>query len=467
MRRPGRKVSRRRFLQGMTAAAGALGAPSLFLPRRAFAARTAARGSVKHLIYVRLAGGFRFTAAYNGDVAAEFNPFGKATGVPSGVEWGPSALLSPTPWLDGDDGMARQALGMQSVVASARRVAVLPCVDHEPDASRADGNHGSALDRFVTGQVGGDTAFLTMVNYGLRQRVADAMAGGETPLPAVSFGDAGMAKGFGIHAPYRPPVLQGDGFERFGYDPASALPSWAQGLPEGMDERFRQRLHASVQAPVDSYVQSREATSRYASIFGDPVLKVQEATDDMVDGISNEQLRDMLGTDRAARDVALALRLFRFGCPAVYLNQGGYDLHSGEEDRLPERLGDMNRLMSGLFAALERMVHPDGGSYWDRTLVVLGSEFGRTARGGRFNSAKGSDHGGDLATRWMSMPMFGGVIDAGGIGGRSFGRTRASDLSAEGKVYSYRSVLKTLLDLLGAEHDTFFPGDDPIGDLFG
>ena len=34
----------------------------------------------------------------------------------------------------------------------------------------------------------------------------------------------------------------------------------------------------------------------------------------------------------------MALRLFHFGCPAVYLDQGGYDYHSGEADRLPGSL---------------------------------------------------------------------------------------------------------------------------------
>jgi uncharacterized protein (DUF1501 family) len=112
------------------------------------------------------------------------------------------------------------------------------------------------------------------------------------------------------------------------------------------------------------------------------------------------------------------------------------------------------------------MQHPKGGTYWDKTLVVLGSEFGRTANGNKFNSAGGSDHSSDLATRWMSMPMMGGVIDAAGKGGKMLGQTRASDLKALGQVYSYRSVLKTMLDLLGADHSTVFPADNLIEDLF-
>ena len=64
------------------------------------------------------------------------------------------------------------------------------------------------------------------------------------------------------------------------------------------------------------------------------------------------------------------------------------------------------------------------------------------------------------------MPFMGGVIDQLGLGGRALGTTRASDLVAEGEVYSYRSVLKTLMDLLGADHSEFFPADAPIASLF-
>jgi hypothetical protein len=95
--------------------------------------------------------------------------------------------------------------------------------------------------------------------------------------------------------------------------------------------------------------------------------------------------------------------------------------------------------------------------------VVFGSEFSRTANGGRFNSARGSDHGGDYATRWMSMPFMGGPIARPG---RTLGTTRRNDLSPDGKVYSYRSVFKTLMDGLGVDHAEFFSEDPPFDDLY-
>lgn len=462
--RPPPALGRRALLQGLGAAGAALAFPQLWLPRSAYA-QTAGRGSVKHLLYVRLAGGFRFTTAFNADVSEAFNPFGRSERRAAGTEWGVGRLLDEASWLAGgeDPGVQRRVeLGMRRLSELSGDICVLPCVDHEPASGRADGNHGTGLERFLTGYVGGATSFLTLVNAGLQGRPTD----GQTLLPAFSLGEAGMALGAGSLAAYRPPVLEGAGFERFGFDAETTLPAWANGLVSGMQARYQARLHPQLRGPVEAYQQTRDETRAYGRIFQDPLLKVANDAQEQVDGLSNRDLATLLGTDTTGRRAALALRLFHFGCPAVFLNQGGYDLHSGEQGGLPDQLDGANRLLAGVNAALKRMTHPSGGSYWDHTLVVVGSEFGRTTGGQRFNSANGSDHGSDLATRWMSMPMMGGVIARAGKGGRSLGHCRAADLKAEGPVYSYRAVLKTLLDLLGADHASAFTADSPIQDLF-
>jgi hypothetical protein len=458
-------LGRRRLLRGVGASAAALAFPHLWLPRPALA-QTAGRGAVRHLVYIRLSGGFRFTTAFNSDVTEEFNPFGRSDQRASGTEWGVGKLLERASWLEGDANKGRRDLGMQAVARFSNELCVLPCVDHEPFSARADGGHGTGLERFLTGYVGGATGFLTFVNYGLRKQVADAAAQGRTLLPAFSLGEAGMATGAGTYATYRPPVLEGSGFERFGADPDSSLPPWALKVATQVDARFRTRLHLPLRGGVDTYQQTRQASSDYGKIFRDPVLRVSADSDDAVDGISNRELRTLLGTDTTGQRAALALRLFHFGCPAVFLNQGGYDYHSREDAELPGEMEAANRLVSGLRTALKRMQHPEGGTYWDKTLVVLGSEFGRTTGGSRYNSANGSDHGSDLATRWMSMPFMGGVIAQAGKGGKSLGSVSGSTLKATGPVYSYRSVLKTLLDLLGADHEGVFPADAPIQDFF-
>jgi len=462
---PPKNWSRRKLLKATAAATAAAAFPHIWVPNKAFA-QTAGRDSVKHILYIRLAGGFRFTCAYNGDTAPEFNPFGASSARARGTEWGVSSLLDRQPWLDGQANQQRVTLGMQRVSAFSNSICVLPCVDHEPFSARADGNHGTGLERFLTGYVGGTTSVLTYANWGLRTKVQAAAAQGKILLPAFSLGEAGMALGAGEYAAYRPPVLDGDSFDRFGFDADGKLPNWANTLAAGQDERYRLRLNSALRSNVESYQQSRLATREYGRIFNDELLKIGENSRDVVDGLSNEQLTTLFGEEGAGRRVALALRLFHFGCPFVFLNQGGYDLHSNEEAGLPTELDEMNHILSALFVALKRMIHPEGGTYWDHTLVVLGSEFGRTTGGNRFNSARGSDHGNDLATRWMSMPMMGGMVDRAGKGGRKLGDARSADLKAAGKVYSYRGLMKTFLDVLGADHSTVFSQDPLVTDLF-
>lgn len=457
-------LNRRSFLKGVgiaTAASATVGVPHIWVPKAAYA-QTDARASVKHIIYIRLNGGFRFTAAFNGRVAERYNPWGLARDLPAGTEWGPSELLARAPWLEGEEGATRQELGMRSVAAISDDILIAPCVDHEPTSGSADGNHNSGLQRFNTGYAGNSTGIMTMINYGLRDRVPEDPEG--VILPAFVLGGGGMSNGSGKYAGYRPPVLQ-DGFSGFGFDAARALPEWAKRMSDDLDQRIYNRVHPQSRFPVDAYIQSREATKRYAEIFNDPRLNVGQNSDEPMDGLSNNQLRLLLGGGGTARNVMLALRLFHFGCPAIFMNQGGYDMHSGEEEGLPPRMNELNQLVSGLHTALKLMEHPSGGTYWDHTVVVLGSEFGRTARGGRFNSARGSDHGGDNSTRWMSMPFMGGIFNEAGTAGRTFGETLAEDLKASGQVYSYRSVMKTMMDWLGCDHSEFFPADQPFGDF--
>ena len=452
------RVSRRGVLKLGAATAAATAFPAVWVPKPV-RAQSGGRGSVRHLLYIRLSGGFRFQPAFNADVAAEFNPFGTASGVPDGVQWGVGNLLQRSNFLND----ARRAAGMLPVHEQADRITVMPTVDHEPLAGRADGNHTSALERWLTGYVNGTAGIFTRINLGLQARYDQATMEGRVILPPFVMGAASMARGLGEFAPHRPPVLSGGSFDSFAGDSATP-PDWATQMVTSTDARMRDRQHRLLRERVDAYIRSRAATAAYSEIFADPALAVQSNDDTPIDGISNSELRTLFGDSNASRQIRLALRLFRFGCPAVYLDQGGYDYHSGEQDRLPNSMDGLNHLLSALMNVLPRMTHPEGGTYWDHTLVVLGSEFSRTARGSRFNSARGSDHNGDYSTRWMSMPFFGGPVSGGRVVGAT---TNRSDLLADGTVYSYRAVMNTLMDGLGCDESVFFPADEVFSGLYG
>ncbi|MCA9653706.1 MAG: DUF1501 domain-containing protein [Myxococcales bacterium] len=450
-------LTRRRLLKGAGVAATAVAFPHLWIPREVKA--TAGFGTAKHLVYIRLSGGFRFPTCFNGDMGSVFNPFGVATSVASGTEWGVGRMLQQDEWLTED----LAGMGLRSVTSFTNEIAVIPCVDHEPLAGSADGNHQTGLERFLTGYVGGDLGLFTMLNYGLRDVVAEAAARDEILLPAIIMGESGMGRGGGIYGAYRPPVLRGDDLDLFESNASSLLPEWARDLADGYDLRHREAVNPAHFSTVDAYLQSREATKAYAEIFASDMLKVGDASNELYDGLSNAELAMAFGDGGAGRSAHLALRLFHFGCPAVYIDEGGYDYHSDEEMSLPERIQGFNQLMSALEWALRRLEHPSGGSYWDHTIVAVGSEFSRSTRGAPFNSARGSDHGGDYATRWMSMPFMGGPIAARG---RRIGNTDPADLAPTGEVFSYRAMWKTMMDALGAQHDEFFPADEPFDHLF-
>ena len=451
------KMTRRQLLQASGVAATAAAFPYVWTPREVNA--TVGFGTVKHLIYIRLSGGFRFQTAFNSNLSSQFNPFGTANGVASGTEWGVGAILGENEWLTED----LSGLGLKPVPSFTNEMAVLTCVDHEPLAGSADGNHQTGLERYLTGYVGGDTGLFTMINYGLREQQLMDQSEGTIKLPAIIMGESGMGRGSGEFGAFRPPVLRGDDLDRFAAGATEALPEWARTLSETRDLRMADTVNQEHFSRVDAYIQSREATKAYAEIFASEALKIGDGGQDPIDGMSNAELAAIFADNGTGQDVHLALRLFHYGCPAVYIDQGGYDYHSDEEEQLPIRIQGLNHVLSGLELALKRMDHPEGGKYWDHTVVALGSEFSRSARGAPFNSARGSDHGGDYATRFMSMPFMGGPIAARG---RQLGSTNSDDMAPEGAVYSYRSMWKTMLDALGCDHTAFFPADEPFDDLF-
>src|SRR5690606_7013310 len=123
-------------------------------------------------------------------------------------------------------------LGMRRVPAFSHEIAVVPCVDHEPLAGSADGNHQTGLERYLTGYVGGETGLFTMINYGLQGRQAEDAAAGTVSLPAIIMGESGMGRGTGLYGAHRPAMLRGDDFDRFSTGASGDLPAWARTMSE-------------------------------------------------------------------------------------------------------------------------------------------------------------------------------------------------------------------------------------------
>ena len=124
------------------------------------------------------------------------------------------------------------------------------------------------------------------------------------------------------------------------------------------------------------------------------------------------------------------------GARIAVLEIGGWDTHTNQANRLNRRLADL--------AAGARVLQNSLGAAWQKTAVVVISEFGRTVAE---NGSRGTDHGvGGVAF------VFGGAI----AGGRVLGRWPGLGGSAlyEGRdvmpANDYRGIMKGLLsDHLG------------------
>ena len=107
------------------------------------------------------------------------------------------------------------------------------------------------------------------------------------------------------------------------------------------------------------------------------------------------------GGQNAAATGALAARLLAGpgGNRIAFIETGGWDTHSGQRARLGLQLKGLDALLASLKQGL--------GADWSNTLVLVATEFGRTAAP---NGTGGTDHG----TASAAM-LLGGAVDGGKV----------------------------------------------------
>lgn len=133
----------------------------------------------------------------------------------------------------------------------------------------------------------------------------------------------------------------------------------------------------------------------------------------------------------------------------AFLDLGGFDTHANEEAILSRGLADLGAGLLALKTAL-------GQDEWQRTRVVVMSEFGRTVRE---NGTRGTDHGhGGLVLLCGGSGRGARMVgDFGGLTERSLNENR--DLPV---LVDWRSVLAACMEEAfawnGAVLDTVFPG---------
>jgi len=92
------------------------------------------------------------------------------------------------------------------------------------------------------------------------------------------------------------------------------------------------------------------------------------------------------------------------------LELGGWDTHNNQANRLTQKLSELDKGLAELKVGL--------GEEWDNTVVIIGTEFGRTAKE---NGTGGTDHGTGSA-----LFLAGGAVDGGQIKGEWPGLSKSA-----------------------------------------
>ncbi|MFN9719322.1 MAG: DUF1501 domain-containing protein, partial [Planctomycetota bacterium] len=144
-----------------------------------------------------------------------------------------------------------------------------------------------------------------------------------------------------------------------------------------------------------------------------------------------------------AANCLLARRLVERGVRHIELYDSDWDHHSGLRNRLPAKCRDVDQAMAALIRDLRQR------GLLNETLIVWGSEFGRTplSQGGKEKDADvpGRDHHKDAYTMWMA---------GGGIqGGVSWGHSDEFGMDIAENPVHVHDLNATVLHLLGLNHE--------------
>ena len=153
---------------------------------------------------------------------------------------------------------------------------------------------------------------------------------------------------------------------------------------------------------------------------------------------------DLYGTGDVARGALMAVRLIEKGVRMVQLYYSKGDPWDAHADIFAHKVNARNSYQA--FAAVIKDLKARG--LWNETLVVCGSEFGRTPVrevGGMANQAKrGRDHNPFGFTMWLA----GGAVKGGTI----YGATDEFGFKAIEKPVHVHDIHATILYLLGIDH---------------
>ena len=206
-------------------------------------------------------------------------------------------------------------------------------------------------------------------------------------------------------------------------------------------------------------IQDPEIASRIASY--ELAFRMQSAAPELIDFAGETRATlDAYGVDRPeptafggrgkagntyqsfARNCLLARRLVERGVRFVNVMHASWDHHSNIDNELPYNAGMADQPVAALIQDLKQR------GLLDETLVVWGSEFGRTPLGENRGGAREANTGRDHHPFAFSMFMAGGGLK----GGQVYGASDEIGWSAEVNPVHVNDLQATLLHLFGLDH---------------
>lgn len=456
------RTRRRTFLKlGLGGIATGAVAPHLWIPRVSKAALGVPSDRHNHLIVLNLDGGGRSVPMFNANVDGRWNPYGTQAGA-AGTEWSVGGVFDSAPYTD------TVALGMPevpSITSISNEIAVIATADHTPGAANGVGDHASARMRIATGFAEGGPGIISQI-YAHHKNYTQGSAG--LVFPPVVIGAGGATTPFGAPAGTITPVMV-PSFSEFanqsGLDGGSQ-PSWARAFEAGLDGYAAASRSNRDRERIERLSNGKQNVEAFKAVFTDPALKVATEPNGTRSGLTNAQLQAIFGTSTLGRNAALATRFVSYGSAAVLIGDNGWDTHSNEMSAYQTSANGVARMLCGLNYALKLMDHPEGGSYWDHTLVCIISEFGRdNLMGNGYNSGGGSDHTGGPGSRFQAYAVTGGLVTQGG---RLFGVTDPSTMQPlpNEPVFGTQSYEAMWLSVLDIDSEQIFPGTEPVNAVF-
>jgi uncharacterized protein (DUF1501 family) len=116
---------------------------------------------------------------------------------------------------------------------------------------------------------------------------------------------------------------------------------------------------------------------------------------------AGDSMKSSGGPKGAATGALAAKMLLGDGARMAMIETNGWDTHSGQRGRLNAQLRDLDQIVASLKTGL--------GPEWSNTLVVVATEFGRTARP---NGTGGTDHGQASVSMLLGGAVAGGKVIA-------------------------------------------------------